>query len=247
MIRAAALILAVVAGMTLAVVLQGRMYHARATLPDLLPPWTGRIADDAGVITGVMHLPGRAGFAPVGIAWKALTPGAGGLRWALKVSGPGIDLQARATVNFALTRLVFDQPGGSADLTGLGPVARDLAGILEVTGLSMMLDDIRGVPRASGTAGGRWRGAGFQGVDLGDGPVRAELDPLGSWRVRFDLEGGVAAVQATLSGRMPRPVLSLDAGISDQPTLPDQWRRGLALAGRKTDGVWRLRQTVRLP
>ncbi len=250
MIRAALLVLALLVGLGAAVLSQTRLYHLRALAPDRLPAWTGMLAEDAGLLRGSLR-PGAAGLPGAVLRWHAAAPAAAGLRWQLALTGGGVDITATLLLPWTLPHAEITDIAGTIDIDALSPGGAAAAGLLRLDGgaaraapllpLSRLAD-----PQVSGTLEGAIRGAAFDGVPLGEGPVSASMAPLGSWRARFELSGGALEARGEATGRLGRAGAALSLDVTETPDTPQAWKNALSLAGKSTETGWHIDTNIPL-
>ncbi len=242
MIRALVLILALALGAAVAVATQVRMSHLRAWLPQHLPAWTEAIAPEAGLLAGRMRLddlpPGTL------LRWTWAAPGGDGLRWNAALTGPGIDLAGEVLVPFSLSNAWLRGARGTVTLEPLLPDTVALRGLIRVDSLSARAGLRTGWGQIRGEALAQVLDAFYQDVALGGGPLRAQLDPLGSWRLRLNLTGGAATAEALANGRRGQAMGGLSLTVQETETLPEGWRQILARLGKRDGTAWRIEQTM---
>ena len=240
--RALFLLLALLVGIAAALLTQGRMTHLRLIAADRLPGWSAGIAGDASALSG------RAQIAPLNLAWRARWPDGGGPMWHLHLTGPGTSIDAPLRIAWRGDVARIDGAFGQIDLAALALPVDGIAGLVDIAAIDATITrrPDSAMPRIAATASGAVLGASLRGGDLGSGPVTAQLDPIGSWRIGADLDGPPGTTRVQLSGRLGLPRVGLDLRIPDGPDLPEEWRRLLQLGGDLKDGVWTLRRKLPL-
>jgi hypothetical protein len=240
--RALFLLLALLVGIAAALLTQGRMAHLRLIAADWLPGWSAGIAADASLLSG------RARFDPLNLAWQARWPDGGGPVWHLHLTGPGTTIAAPLRVSWRGDVARIAGASGQIDLAALALPVDGIIGLVDIAAIDATITrrPDSALPRIAAAATGAVLGAALRGGELGSGPVTAQLDPIGSWRIGADLDGPPGTTSVQLSGRLGLPHMGLDLRIPDGPGLPEEWRRLLHLGGDLKEGVWTLRRKLPL-
>jgi len=247
MIRLLFLVLVFAVGLAAAVVYKGQIYHLRRAVPDLLPGWTDRIAEDASLRSGSIRLPATAQLPETTLFWDAVAPGADGWKWQLRLTGDGIALTARATLGFWPDRAVLDDGAGTLDLSALAGLPVQTRGVATLEALSAEVTRILAAPVFSGDLTARLAGLRVEGDDFGQGPLRAVLDADGGWRADLELAGGVSPITGRISGKWPGRLVQLDMSFADGAALPDTLRGILSAVAVPAGQGWRLSASVPFP
>jgi hypothetical protein len=239
--KALVMVMALLVGIALALLTQGRMAHLRLVAGDLLPGWSAAIAADASVLSG------RAQLAPLDLSWRAVWPDGSGPVWRLQLTGPGTRLDATLHAGWTGREARIDAASGQIDLAALPLPVDGITGLVNVVTIEATIARRNSAaPRIDATAGGTWLGAGVRGTALGSGPVIAQFDPAASWRISAELYGPLGSASLRLSGRLGLPHIGLAVRVTDGPDLPEDWRKALQFGGTLSDGVWSLQQKLPL-
>jgi hypothetical protein len=244
-IRFLFLILVFAAGLSAAVIYQGRLHHLKLVYPGPLPAWTDRIAPDAGLRRGSMRLAGDGTLPDLTLAWTARLPNLQGWHWRLRLSGDGVDLGADLTLSHWPDRAVVAGGSGTVDLARLSPEQAGVGGVLALTALGATGSDLLQAPVFQGDVDGRLSGVSAGDADFGQGPLAGILTADGSWHVDAQLEGGVSPVTVRISGQMGQSLARADLSIENGADLPDRLRGVLGTVGRAAGAGWRV--TVDVP
>jgi len=226
MIRALVLVIGLTLGLSLAVVVEGRMVHLRALAGDRLPDWTHLIADDAALLRGT------AAPAPerlmLSASWRLARIGGAGPVWRIQLSGPGARLDGDAVLGVDGVP-VLQQLSGRVELAALAiweqPPAFDAD--LQIIRASATLNPALGT-LATLAVEGFAAGVTLDQSAFGDGRWNASLEPDGRWQIRLSLAAGQAEVEAdgdALGGIMR---VYVQSGLED--LLPPGWGRPIPAA-----------------
>lgn len=242
--RAALGIFGLALGLLAAVLSFGRVDHLRQVAPGAVPGWATAIENGSGLFSGQMrHNVPPLGQFVLAWGWRALT--GDGATWRLTLDGTGLTGTGQLRLAAPLEQAELIGAAGALDLGALpdGPVPG-------LTG-ELRFDQLEGAYRFSDrrllrlTGSGRILGAALNGVPLGEGTMTLNADVGGRWELSFDIKGPALSGEGTLTGRVDRRSVSIDAELRPHAALPDDWTRALSLvADRNAAGHWRLSTTV---
>lgn len=238
MIRFLGLLLIFCAGLAGAAVWLGQMHHLRRAVPEGLPAWTMGISDNSGVRQGEMTLAAQDALPPLTLGWAAKPPTAEGMRWDLRLTGEGVDVDAELLLPFWPDRALIRNGGGGVLLADLPGSSAD--GLIALTGLTGQVADLWRAPQPSGILTAEARRLSAEGTSLGGGPITGAMDASGTWQIDTTLSGGVSAIEGRISGTLTDASGLLDVTVANPAALPRATRRVLSALGTTQGTALRL-------
>lgn len=227
-------------GGLMALALFGTLGHLRQLAPERLPVWTSALSDGSRLASGQAELPAGAVWPS---AWDLSWTWAGlegrAPRWRVTMAASGVAGSAHLALPVPFERALLSEGRGSLDLSAL-----PLAGL----GGEMRLDTLDGVLVTADlrterlTGEGRILGASYNGVAIGDGTFDLVTDAGGAWRMRFETVGPAGTLQGRLSGLIGGGAATLEAEITPDAGMPEDWRQTLDLLAERQEDGWRLRR-----
>jgi hypothetical protein len=246
MIRSFFLLIVFVIGLAAAALWQGQMYHLRRVLPASLPAWTDQISDTARLRHGEMRIETNFLRPALTLRWQVLAPNSDGLRWALFLTGQGVDIRADLLLPFWPGQVILRNGSGTVPLDDLVDGA-GIGGVVRIDRATASIAGLLDQPRPGGDLTATLQRITLDGAPLGEGPLRVELSAEGGLSGTLALRGGLTDIDGALSGTWGAVLGQLDVTVGDVTRLPAAARGALERLGELNGTTLRLSLPVPLP
>jgi hypothetical protein len=239
MIRVFVFCIALVLGLGLAAITQGRVQHLRVIADDKIPEGVKMLDPDSGLLFGT---------APNAIAkaeakWRFVGLAFNGLRYQLRLTGSGVAVRMNVTLAWDGHSVHISEAQGDLDIAQSYKFAQqiDLSGTLYIDNLTGIVDHAdRHIISLSGQA--VLREARLDGTDISDLTIYMNTDAAGDWLAELDSPEGALQLSANARGRYDQSTFQIEGLILDNPEMQESWQRKLNQKLPKTAAGWQINQ-----